>query len=137
MFRPLPIAVRHAPALCALLFFVFALIGALAAPVRGEDLLLHLPGTSPDGIPAPVVAATADITVNGIVGRTAIRQTFLNPEDIWVEGVYVFPLPEDAAVDRMRLRVDDRLIEGRVEERVAAKAAYDAAAADGRRASLL
>lgn len=137
MFRPLPFAVRHAPALCMLLFFVFALIGALAAPVRGEGLMLHLPGAPDEKTSAPVVAGTADIMVNGIVGRVAIRQTFLNPSEAWVEGVYVFPLPEDAAVDRMRLRVDERLIEARIEERLRAKKVYDAAATSGRRASLL
>ena len=34
MLRSMPLAVRRAPVLCALLFFVFALIGALAAPAR-------------------------------------------------------------------------------------------------------
>ncbi len=34
MFRSMPLAVRHAPVLCVLLFFIFALIGALAAPAR-------------------------------------------------------------------------------------------------------
>ena len=34
MLRPMPLAVRHALALCGLLFFIFALIGALAASTR-------------------------------------------------------------------------------------------------------
>ena len=74
---------------------------------------------------------TADIAVNGITGRAIVRQTFLNPADAWVEGVYVFPLPEDAAVDRMRLRVDGRIIKGVMAERQVAKKKYrEAARAD-------
>jgi Ca-activated chloride channel homolog len=128
---------RHAPLICACLFLAFGLMGALAAPARGEGLFLHPQGSPGLRVPAPVVAGTADIVINGITGRATIRQTFLNPEDSWVEGVYVFPLPDDAAVDRMRLRVDDRTIEGQIEERQAARKTYKRAADSGKRASLL
>ena len=53
------------------------------------------------------------------------------------EGIYVFPLPEDAAVDRLRMTVGDRLIEGVIQERAAAKAQYEQAKHEGRRASLV
>ena len=110
---------RHAPLLFAFLFLAFGLMGALAAPARGEGLFLH-PQRSPGlRVPAPIVAGTADIVINGITGRATIWQTFLNPEDTSVEGFYVLPWPDDIAVDHMRLRVDDRTIEGRIEERQA------------------
>jgi Ca-activated chloride channel family protein len=51
--------------------------------------------------------------------------------------VYVFPLPEDAAVDRLRMQVGERLIEGVIQERQAAKATYERARHEGRRASLV
>ena len=44
----------------------------------------------------------------------------------WVEGVYVFPLPENAAVDRLWLRIGDRLIEGQVKEKEEARRVYAA-----------
>ena len=143
MPRLMPLAVRHAPAICAALFFAFGLVAALAVPARGADLsrtdglFLHPHGSPELRVSAPVIAGTADIAVNGITGRAIVRQTFLNPADAWVEGVYVFPLPEDAAVDRMRLRVDGRIIEGVIAERQVAKKKYREAAASGRRASLL
>ena len=40
--------------------------------------------------------------------RTRVRQRFQNPAGEWVEGVYVFPLPDAAAVDTLRLRVGER-----------------------------
>ncbi len=137
MSRSIAFSARHAPLLCAFLFLAFGLMGALAAPARGEGLFLHPQGSPGLRVPAPIVAGTADIVINGITGRATIRQTFLNPEDSWVEGVYVFPLPDDAAVDHMRLRVDDRTIEGRIEERQAARKKYKRAADSGKRASLL
>ena len=137
MSRSITFSARHAPLICAFLFLAFGLMGALVAPARGEGLFLHPQGSPGLRVPAPVVAGTADIVINGITGRATIRQTFLNPEDSWVEGVYVFPLPDDAAVDHMRLRVDDRTIEGRIEERQAARKKYKRAANSGKRASLL
>jgi Ca-activated chloride channel family protein len=137
MSRSIAFSARHAPLLCAFLFLAFGLMGALAAPARGEGLFLHPQGSPGLRVPAPIVAGTTDIVINGITGRATIRQTFLNPQDSWVEGVYVFPLPDDAAVYHMRLRVDDRTIEGRIEERQVARKKYKRAADSGKRASLL
>ena len=47
------------------------------------------------------------------------------------------PLPEDAAVDRLRLHIGARVIEGEIRERAEAKAAYEAAKQAGQRASLI
>lgn len=75
--------------------------------------------------------------IGGLTARMTLTQEFLNDGDQWVEGVYVFPLPEGAAVDAMRIRIGDRLIEGEIREKEAAKAEYEKARAEGRRASLV
>lgn len=87
--------------------------------------------------PAPLVATEVDITVGGIVARTVVKQHFVNPTRDWLEGRYVFPLPEGAAVNRMTLTVGERVIEARIAERRAARKAYAAAKAQGRRAALV
>jgi hypothetical protein len=46
--------------------------------------------------------------------------------------VYVFPLPEDAAVDHLRMRVGERVVEGQIRERAAARAEYEQAMPCGR-----
>lgn len=66
-----------------------------------------------------------------------ITQTFQNPKDHPIEAVYVFPLPENAAVHEMRLTVGDRVVSSVVEERRAARRTYDAAKAQGFTAALL
>ncbi|MCB1845671.1 MAG: marine proteobacterial sortase target protein, partial [Halioglobus sp.] len=55
----------------------------------------------------------------------------------WVEGVYVFPLPEAAAVDRLRMRAGERVVEGEIREKENAKKEYESARNEGRRASLV
>ncbi|HEX9450859.1 MAG TPA: marine proteobacterial sortase target protein [Burkholderiales bacterium] len=77
------------------------------------------------------------IAVSGMVARAVVSQQFRNDSPDWVEGIYVFPLPENAAVDRLRMQVGDRTIEGQIREREQAKAEYAAARDNGRRASLV
>ena len=86
---------------------------------------------------APMVKTDVDIKVSGPIIRTTLSQTFENTSDQWVEGIYVFPLPEGAAVDQLRMVVGGRLIEGQVKEKVQAKRIYEQAKSEGKKASLV
>ncbi len=77
------------------------------------------------------------IHVSGLAIRTMLRQTFRNDSDAWVEGVYVFPLPDGAAVDRLRMKIGERFIEGEIREKEAAKKEYETARRQGKKASLV
>src|SRR5262245_59023423 len=75
-------------------------------------------------IPAPVLKTDVQIAVTGIIARTKLTQEFINPsrmKDDWAEGIYVFPLPDTAAVDHLRMKVGDRTIVGEIKERAEAK----------------
>ena len=78
-----------------------------------------------------------DATVSGLVARVSVKQEFRNTGSSWVEGVYVFPLPESAAVDRLRMHIGDRFIEGEIREKEQAKKEYEAAKLSGKKASLV
>ena len=74
--------------------------------------------------PAPVLKTDVQIAVTGTIARATVRQEFTNPskkKGDWLEGVYVFPLPETAAVDHLRIKIGERIIEGRIKERAGAK----------------
>ncbi len=88
-------------------------------------------------LPAPLVATELDFTINGPVIRATITQRFQNPSDAWVEATYVFPMPEDSGVDRLRMQVGDRFVEGEIQERQQARRTYEAARRNGQRASLV
>ncbi|MBS0320343.1 MAG: hypothetical protein JSR18_07380, partial [Proteobacteria bacterium] len=91
-----------------------------------------------DGTAAlPLVATDIDVEVAGIVARTRVTQRFVNPTAEWHDGVYAYPLPDKAAVDTLRMQVGERVIEGEIQERGLARATYDAARRDGRKASLV
>ena len=104
------------------------------ANVQSGTLLLRMQ--------AGIVAATrtnTDVTmdISGLVARVSVRQEFRNAGGEWVEGIYVFPLPDAAAVDRMRLHIGDRFIEGEIREKDQARKEYESARNEGRKASLV
>jgi len=86
---------------------------------------------------APELEAAVNITVRGVVARTRVRQRFSNPSGEWVEAVYVFPLPEGCAVDTLRMKIGERIIEGQIKERGEARRIYVKARKAGKRAALL
>lgn len=87
--------------------------------------------------PAPLVATEVEIDVSGNVARAMVKQYFVNPTKDWLEGRYVFPLPENSAVSKMKLVVGERVIDAKIAERRAARKAYAAAKRQGRRAALV
>ena len=111
------------------------------APVRLDDIgrgtLLFRGAEGESYARAPEVKTVVEIDVAGPVARTVVRQLFDNPGERWMEGVYVFPLPEGAAVDGLKLRIGERLIEGRIDERAQARQRYETARREGRKAALL
>ena len=85
----------------------------------------------------PVLHTEARIQVSGTLVHTRLVQSFRNPSQDWQEGIYVFPLPDDAAVSRLRLKLGDRVIEGEIQERSRARATYQRARDAGKRAALV
>ena len=79
----------------------------------------------------------ATMDINGVFNRVSVKQTFINPSNDWAEGTYVFPLPENAAVDQLRMIIGDRIIEGEIHEKKAARKIYQTALASGQKASLV
>jgi Ca-activated chloride channel family protein len=86
---------------------------------------------------APRLGSDYTVTISGPTGRTILTQRFSNPSDGWVEGVYVFPLPEGAAVDTLKIVSGNRVIVGEIKERQEAKIIYEEAKARGQTAALL
>ena len=110
--------------------------GLAAADAHGGALRLSAAGDA-QAVAAPLVATDVRIDVAGIVVRTTVTQRFVNPTSAWREGVYLFPLPDKAAVDHMRVETNGRMIEGQVRERAAARRAYEQAKSEGRQSGLV
>ena len=103
----------------------------------GTGALLITSTTPGEFVEAPRIASDFDITVTGPIARTRLTQHFVNPTEAWIEGAYVFPLPENAAVDMLKMVIGDRVIIGEIKEKQEAKQIYETAKAEGKKATLL
>ena len=110
---------------------------AQAAEASGSGELRLRSANGASVLVAPLVSTAVEIDISGNTARASVTQVFRNPTTQWREGVYVFPLPENAAVDHLDMRVGNRRIEGEIKERAQAKAAYEQAKQEGRKATLV
>ena len=99
--------------------------------------LLFTGGSGGTYLPAPVLDTEYEIRVTGMIVRARVTQRFVNPGRGFLDGLYVFPLPESAAVDRLLMTIGDRQIEGRIQERGQAETTYRQARSEGKKASLV
>ncbi|MFB2933882.1 VIT domain-containing protein [Aerosakkonemataceae cyanobacterium BLCC-F154] len=94
---------------------------------------------SQDGKPQvfPLKHTEVKAKVSGNLSRVEVTQTFENPFSDPLEAIYVFPLPDEAAVDDMEIKIGDRIIKGNIKKREEAQEIYDRARQEGRTAGLL
>ncbi|WP_335908845.1 marine proteobacterial sortase target protein [Shewanella indica] len=86
---------------------------------------------------APALATDVSMSISGWSNRVSVTQSFTNDTQEWIHGRYLFPLPNEAAVDSMQLRIGERIIEGVIQPKEEAKRTFEQAKAQGKRASLL
>jgi Ca-activated chloride channel family protein len=108
--------------------------GPTPSAMQTGSLLMRM---SDGYVTATLLNTDVNITVNGLVARVSVMQEFENDGQEWVEGVYVFPLPGQAAVDHMRLYIGDRFIEAEIREKEQAKKEYEQAKSEGKKTSLV
>lgn len=88
-------------------------------------------------VEAPRLATDFDIDVSGPTARARLSQVFENPTSGWVEGLYVFPLPEESAVYSLKMIVGDKVIVADIKEKQAAREIYEKAKSKGKKAALI
>src|SRR5262245_34601017 len=109
-----------------------------AAPGKVTQGALQVMGS--DGMPraeCPLKHTDVKAEVSGQLARVTVTQEFHNPFRDKIEAVYVFPLPQSAAVDDMTMIVGDRTVKGKIKRREEAQAIYEAAREAGQTAGLL
>jgi Ca-activated chloride channel family protein len=105
------------------------------APARPtEDDGLGCLQTERGNLPLELIDVQAAIT--GLASSIQLTQGFQNPHDEPLEATYIFPLPPRAAVTALRMEADGRVVEGLLKERAEARADYDQAIDEGKRASI-
>lgn len=84
----------------------------------------------------PLEHTLVNVQITGPLATVAIKQRFGNPLRERAELEYLFPLPAEAAITGFSLQIGERTIRGDLQEREAARSAYEDARSKGARAGL-
>ena len=99
-------------------------------------LMAKLPDVEKE-VPVPLKHTAVVGNIDGYIATVDVTQQFQNPYNSKIEAVYVFPLPDNAAVSEFVMTVGERKIRGIIREREEAEKIYNDARAQGHVASLL
>ncbi len=128
------------------LYIVLSISFLLLSVCRGESgtrdysninsgtLVLSNKNTVSDAI---VLNSKVKMHISGPIADVVFVQHFKNSSKTWVEGTYVFPLPENASVRSMKIRIGERSIKGAIHERKIATNKYNAAKKNGKLANII
>lgn len=103
----------------------------------GCGMMLTIPTGDTVPVPMPLKHTDVQATITGPMSCVRVEQQFHNPYDGKIEATYVFPLPEDAAVNEFLMVIGDRQIRGIIREKEEAERIYAEARSQGYVASLL
>ncbi len=110
--------------------------GANAQTVTQGGLEAVGAGGKPLGA-CPLKHTNVQAEISGFLSRVKVTQEFENNFSEKIEAVYVFPLPNNAAIDDMTMRIGERTVRGKILKREEAREVYEAAKSNGQIASLL
>ena len=114
-----------------MLLMVFVLAGLLlstggAAYADGVVIIEPPPGVPPPDTPNLVVEYhRVEVDISDQVATTEVDQVFLNDTRYDLEGIYIFPLPEEAAISEFAMYVDGERWEGEILPRDEARRIYE------------
>jgi Ca-activated chloride channel family protein len=114
----------------ALLLSLFLLAATLlpALPARADGIVIPEPIPDVPIVDVPYLTIKyhrVTVEIDGPVATTHVDQVFVNDAPYEVEGTYIFPLPEEAAISEFALWVDGEKVAGRVLEKDEARAIYE------------
>ena len=85
----------------------------------------------------PLKETTVRSSISGSIADVTIRQVYINTGRNPLEAIYTFPMSTRAAVYAMQMTIGNRTIRAQIEEKQKARADYEKAKQEGKRASLL
>ncbi|NOG52762.1 MAG: VWA domain-containing protein [Planctomycetes bacterium] len=88
-------------------------------------------------VPVPLKHTDVHASIAGYIATVDVTQQYHNPFEEKIEAVYVFPLPDNAAVNEFLMTIGERKIRGIIREREEAEKIYAQARSQGYVASLL
>ena len=117
---------------------IFFMPVASASEISSSDLPAGSLKVSGDqSMEFPLKHTSVDAKISGYVAEVEVKQEYVNPYKIPIEAIYVFPLPNKAAVYDMEMKIGQKTIKSQIKTREEAKRIYEQAKEEGKRTGLL
>lgn len=100
-------------------------VGSLIAKVDGRN------------VPLTVGYHKVSVDIRDQIARTTIEESFVNHTDLRLEGVFNFPLPQDASISGFGMWIGNELVEADVVEKQRAREIYETIRSENRDPGLL
>ncbi len=114
---------RQIEILFGIFFFLFFQLGVTS--LFGDGFIIPKPRPG-ERIPALTVKYhRVSVEIANQVARTSIDQVFLNNHSRDIEGTFIFPLPEKAAISEFAMYIGDKKIEGEILDKDQARRIYE------------
>ncbi|MEZ4334148.1 MAG: VIT domain-containing protein [Myxococcota bacterium] len=115
---------------------VLAEVGPGAEDATGSPYFF-VEGGEPGIDRLPLASTDVEVAVSGPIAAVTVTQIYENRGERPIHARYVFPASTRAAVNGLRMVLDQRVIEAEIQERKQAERTFEAAKREGRTASLL
>lgn len=92
---------------------------------------------NPETDELPLKETSVNATVVGSIADVTVKQVYVNSGKNPLEAIYTFPMSTKAAVYGMQMTIGKRIVRAQIEEKKKARADYEKAKQEGKRASLL
>ncbi|MCA9064134.1 MAG: VWA domain-containing protein, partial [Planctomycetaceae bacterium] len=103
---------------------------------RCGTLMATRPETT-EVLPVPLKHTDVQASIDGYIATVGVTQQFHNPYESRIEAEYIFPLPQNAAVNEFVMTIGERKIRGVIREREEAIRIHNTARAQGHVSALL
>ncbi|MBQ9586513.1 MAG: TonB family protein [Bacteroidales bacterium] len=124
-----------------LIGYLLPMSAMLNAQDKDEDRTLSpyfvVVSDNPELDQLPLKETSADVNIVGSIADVTVRQVYVNSGKNPLEAIYTFPMSTRAAVYGMQMTIGQRRITAKIEEKKKARADYEQAKQEGKRASLL
>ena len=106
-----------------------------AAPAEGP--YFHIASTDPGVDRLPLKSTKVDVRIAGVIADVTVTQRYRNEGQRPIEARYVFPGSTRAAVHAMQVRLGDRVLNAKIEEKQRARIQHETAKREGKTSALL
>jgi len=101
-------------------------LAALAPRLRADGFIVPNPRRGENIPPLTVKYHHVTVEIVNQVAKTSVDQVFINNFDRDIEGTYIFPIPENAAVSEFAMYIGNERVQGEILDSQKARGIYEA-----------